>query len=131
MHKVTLIFSIYCILWGVFGCKHPKNQASEELLLNFRDSITETRIDSAYRQIKTDCDSLIVYQVPKMVDSFLRNPASMSAFFDTANQFFDEDLKLEKVVRLLKADCDSSLLKETYRRAQLQQKLKKRRQTKY
>ena len=90
---------------------------------HYRDSVSEARIDSAYRQIKMNCDTLLIYRVPQMVDSFLKNPALAQQFFDTAKLYKDADAKVEKVIRLLLADCDSSLLKETYRKAKLRQKL--------
>ena len=67
---------------------------------------------------------MMVYQVPQMVDSLLKDSALVFAFFNTNNLYTDADEKVEKVIRQLQADCDSNLLKETYKRARLRQKLK-------
>ena len=95
-----------------------------------KDSVSEARIDSAYAEIKGNCDTLMVYQVPKMVDSLLKDSNLVFAFFDTTNLFNDADEKVQKVVRQLIADCDTNLLKETYKRARLRQKLKPMRRKK-
>jgi hypothetical protein len=94
------------------------------------DSVSEARIDSAYAVIKAGCDTLMVHQVPMMVDSFLKDPALLNGFFDTKQLYLDADKKVEKVIRLLQAECDSSLQKETYRRARLRQQLKPQRHKK-
>ncbi len=67
---------------------------------------------------------MMVHQVPQMVDSLLKDPAFLQHFFDTADLYQDANKKVEKIIRQLQADCDSNLLKETYRIAQLRQKLK-------
>lgn len=84
MLKVTLIFSVYCTGVLLFGCKYEKNKPSVEQIQHYQDSVSEARIDSAYKEIKTQCDTLMVYQVPVMVDSFLKNPVLVNSFFDTA-----------------------------------------------
>ncbi|MBL7703189.1 MAG: hypothetical protein JNM14_13130 [Ferruginibacter sp.] len=89
-----------------------------------KDSVSETRIDSAYAIIKDRCDTLMVYQVPQMVDSLLKDSALLQTFFNNTPLFTDADKKVEKVIRQLQADCDSNLLKETYRRALLQKQSK-------
>ena len=91
---------------------------------HFKDSASEASIDSAYAAIRSACDTLMVYQVPQMVDSFLKDPALLQPFFSQHDRYSSTDEKAEKVIRQLQADCDSSLLKETYRRARLRQKLK-------
>ncbi len=91
---------------------------------HLKDSVSEARIDSAYASIKKQCDTLMVYQVPQMVDSFLKDSALLQKFFDTNFVYRDADKKVEKVIRQLRADCDSSLQKETYRKALLRPKAK-------
>jgi hypothetical protein len=130
MLKVTIKFTVYCAIFLVYGCDAPETAPSEQEIQHYNDSVSEARIDSAYREIKMACDTMIVYQVPKMVDSLLKDSALLQTFFDSNNIYIDADKKVEKVIRQLKADCDSSLLKETYRRARLQQKLKPKRHTK-
>jgi hypothetical protein len=91
---------------------------------HFKDSVSEARIDSAYAIIKDRCDTLMVQQVPQMVDSMIKDSALLKTFFDSTKLFTDADKKVEKVIRQLQADCDSNLLKETYRRALLQKRSK-------
>lgn len=93
-------------------------------LLHHRDSVSEARIDSAYTALNTACDSMMVYRVPRMVDSLLTDPAWLQTFFDSRKSYGDADKKVEKVIRQLQADCDSSLLKETYRKARQRQRSK-------
>jgi len=124
MLKVTLKFSFYCVIVMFCGCLEADKARPELEIQRAADSLSEARIDSAYAAIKTQCDTMMIYQVPKMVDSLLKDSALLQHFFDTGKLYSDADEKVEKVIRQLKADCDSSLLKETYRRARLLQKSK-------
>jgi Leucine-rich repeat (LRR) protein len=130
MLNVTLKFSFYCVLFFIGGCSAPVKEPSELDIQHFKDSVSEARIDSAYAEIRSNCDTLMVFQVPKMVDSLLKDPALLQTFFNKNNLYSSTDKKAEKVIRQLQADCDSNLLKETYRRAQLRQKLKPKRHKK-
>jgi hypothetical protein len=130
MLKVTLKFSFYCVIVLFLGCSGADKAAAELEMQHAKDSLSEARIDSAYAIIKDQCDTLMVYQLPKMVDSLLKDSALLHRFFDTTKLYNDTDKKVEKVIRQLQADCDSNLLKETYRIARLRQKLKPKRQQK-
>lgn len=122
--KVTLKFNIYCVIILFCGCTAGEKPQTEQEIQDIKDSVSEARIDSAYSAIKSQCDTLMVYQVPKMVDSFLKDAALLQPFFDSTRLYSDADKKVEKVIRQLQADCDSSLQKETYRRALLRPKAK-------
>jgi hypothetical protein len=122
--KVTLKFSFYCVIILFCGCAGHDNAVSEFEMQRIKDSVSEARIDSANTAIKSKCDTLMVYQLPKMIDSLLKDSASLRQFFDTTKLYNDADEKVEKVIRQLLAECDSNLLKETYRIAQQRQKLK-------
>jgi hypothetical protein len=122
--KVTLNFSIYCAIALFSGCAEVEKPQTELEGQRVKDSISEARIDSAYAIITTRCDTLMVYQVPKMVDSFLKDSALLQTFFDSTQLFSDTDKKVEKVIRQLQADCDSNLQRETYKRALLRPKPK-------
>lgn len=122
--KVTLKFSIYCIIILQCGCAEGENQQTDLQIQLNKDSVSEARIDSAYASIKKHCDTLMVYQVPQMVDSFLKDSALLQDFFDTDFVYNDADKKVEKVIRQLLADCDANLQKETYKRALLRPKAK-------
>lgn len=124
MLKVTLNFSFYCVIILCWGCSGQDKAQPELEIQRIKDSISEARIDSAYAAIKSHCDTLMLYQVPMMVDSLIKDSALLQHFFDTATLYTDADEKVEKVIRQLQADCDSSLQKETYRRARLLQQLK-------
>ncbi len=124
MLKVTLKFSFYCVIIMFWACSVPDNKPYEFEIQRLKDSVSEARIDSANAAIKKQCDTLMVYQVPKMVDSLLKDSALLQKFFDRNFVYNDADSKVEKVVRQLQVDCDSNLLKETYRIARLRQKLK-------
>jgi len=124
MLKVTLKFSFYCVIVLFCGCSETDKARPELEMQRVADSLSEARIDSAYAAIKSQCDTMMVHQVPQMVDSLLKDSALLQHFFDTGKLYSDADEKVEKVIRQLKADCDSSLLKETYRRARLLQKSK-------
>ncbi len=124
MLKVTLKFIVYCTVFLFLGCSDGQKPPSLTDTQHDADSVSEARIDSAYAAIKQNCDTLLVYQVPKMVDSLLKDSALLQNFFNSGQVYQDADQKVEKVIRQLQADCDSSLLKETYRIARLRQKLK-------
>ena len=128
--KVTLKFSFYCVIILWCGCTDVEKPLANLEVQRLKDSISEARIDSAYASIKSGCDTLLVHQVPQMLDSFLKDPALLQAFFDSGGVYRDVDPKVEKVTRQLLADCDSSLQKETYRRALLRQKAKQVRRKK-
>ena len=124
MLKVTLKFIVYCGCGLFFSCGEGKKQPSETEIQHIQDSVSEARIDSAYAAILANCDTLMRYQVPGMVDALLKDTALLQPLIDSMPLFTDADKKVEKVVRQLQADCDSSLLKETYRIALLRQKAK-------
>ena len=124
MLNVTLKFSFYCVIFLFLGCSEVENKPSAFQIQHFTDSVSEAVIDSAYAAIRNGCDTMMVYQVPQMVDSLLKDSALLKTFFNKNNLYTSTDKKSEKVIRQLQADCDSNLLKETYRRAQLRQKLK-------
>ena len=126
MLKVTLKFSFYYVIMLFWGCSGQDKKPTVFEIQRMKDSVSEVRIDSANAAIKTECDTLMVYQVPKMVDSLLKDSALLQNFFDTNFVYNDADKKVEKVVRQLQADCDFNLLKETYRIARLRQKLKQK-----
>jgi hypothetical protein len=46
-------------------------------------SVSEAMIGSAHFEISNACDSMMVYQVPKMVDSILKDPVLLLTFYDT------------------------------------------------
>jgi hypothetical protein len=122
--KVTLKFGIYCGIVIFSGCSEGEKPATVQEMQRIKDSISEARIDSAYARIKDRCDTLMVHQVPQMVDSLLKDSALLQTFFDSTQLFIDTDKKVEKVIRQLLADCDASLQRETYRIARLRQKAK-------
>ncbi|MEO6254025.1 MAG: hypothetical protein ABIO79_11995 [Ferruginibacter sp.] len=124
MLKRTIKFIVYCVFILFWGCAAGPGEPAALEIQHARDSVSEARIDSAYAAIRTACDTMMVYQVPEMVDSFIKDPALACTFFDTTKVYSDADKKVEKVIRQLQADCDSNLLKETYRRAQLRQRSK-------
>ena len=124
MLKVTLKLSFYCVIVFCSGCSEAEKAGPGLEIQRVADSLSEARIDSAYAAIKSQCDTLMVYQVPQMVDSLLKDSALLQTFFDTGKIYTDANKKVEKVVRQLQADCDANLQKETYRRARLQQILK-------
>lgn len=128
--KVTLNFSIYCFIVVFAGCNGEEKPQTELEIQRIKDSISEARIDSAYALINDRCDTLLVHQVPKMVDSLLKDSALLQTFFDTTQLFTDADKKVEKVIRQLQADCDSNLLRETYKQARLRPKTKSARKKK-
>ena len=122
--KVTLKFSIYCVIILFCRCTAGEKPQTDLEIQHIKDSVSEARIDSAYAVIKSQCDTLMIHLVPQMVDSFLKDSALPQKFFDTNFVYSDADKKVEKVIRQLQADCDSSLQKETYRRALLRPKAK-------
>ena len=119
----TIKFAVSCVIIFFNACSGGEKLPTALEIQHYQDSVSEARIDSAYAKIKGNCDTMLVYQVPKMVDSLLKDSTLVFAFFDTT-LFNDTDEKVEKVVRELIADCDTNLLKETYKRARLRQKLK-------
>ncbi|MBK8608593.1 MAG: hypothetical protein IPL84_01190 [Chitinophagaceae bacterium] len=120
----TIKFLFYCLMLLVYGCGEGDTHMTTLETQHIKDSLSEARIDSAYMAIRSNCDTMLVYQVPQMVDSWLKDSALLAHFFDNDQVYHDQDKKVEQVIRQLQADCDSNLLKETYRRARLRQKLK-------
>lgn len=124
MLKVILKFIVCYTFFLFWGCSGGDKVPSIIEIQHYKDSVSEARIDSAYQAIKSNCDTLMVYRIPQMVDSFLKDSALLQTFFDTIDVYRDADKKVEKVIRQLQADCDFNLQKETYKRARLRQKLK-------
>ena len=123
MLKVTIKFTgflLFCCALGM-GCGHvDDNRKDKDAALNSADSLSELRIDSAYKAITDSCDTLRVHLVPLLVDSLMKgDTAYMNKFFNRGSLFIDSNKKVENVVRQLQADCDSNLRRETYKRASL------------
>jgi hypothetical protein len=118
MLKVTLKFSFYCVIFLFWGCAEESRHPTELESMRSSDSLAEARIDSAYAAIRTNCDTLKKKLVPQLVDSLLKDTPLVHTFFKPAELYTDRNKKVERVIRQLLADCDSSLQKETYRIAQ-------------
>ncbi|MEZ5028481.1 MAG: hypothetical protein R2765_06805 [Ferruginibacter sp.] len=43
------------------SCKYKEKDPSAELVQHYRDSVSEARIDSAYKAIKSRCDTQMLY----------------------------------------------------------------------
>lgn len=123
MLKVTIKLTVYCIIFLFLGCNEPKKEVPELEVLHYSDSTSEARIDSAYAAIHSNCDTLLKYKAPVMADSLLKDSIILKKFFNTV-LYTDADAKVEKVIRQLLADCDSNLLKETYRIVRLRKQAK-------
>ena len=130
MLNVTIKFTVYCVFPLILGCNSSPGKTPEPPDTHYSDSISEWRIDSAYTAIKRRCDTFIRYRVPVLVDSLKKDSSLLKQYFDSSKLFTDADKKVERVVRQLLADCDSSLLKETYRRARQLQKSRPKKNTK-
>jgi hypothetical protein len=69
---VTLRFVSIFIIYLVVGCSAS---TTEEVDIQFQqqlDSIAEFKIDSAYKKIQMECDSMQKIRLPIMVDSLLK-----------------------------------------------------------
>ena len=124
--KVCIKFSLgICLLLNVLACNNVQVNEEEQIKQHFTDSIAEIRIDSANRAIASECDTLMKYKVPELVTALLKKDSLfVERFSDSLCNYTDSVPRAEKVIRQLKVDCDSSLLKETYKRVQLLQKVK-------
>ena len=122
MLKVTIKFTgpvFFLFLFSCTGAQRNKTGVDER---HFSDSVSEARIDSAYRVISQSCDTLFVHQVPRLLELLKKKDTGiLKKSLDTSAVYTDPDKKVEKVIRQLKADCDSNLLQETYKRWRLQQ----------
>lgn len=123
MLKVTIKLAVYCIIFLFLGCTEPKKEVPELEVLHYADSTSEARIDSAYAAIGSNCDTLLKYKAPVMADSLQKDSTALKKIFDSV-LYTDADEKVEKVIRQLQADCDSNLLKETYRIIRLRKQAK-------
>ena len=123
--KFILLLSFLSVVFSISlpGCNSIADKNPEPKNMHLQDSLSEARIDSAYAAIKNACDTALLHVVPRLTDSLMKgDTAYLEIFFNSTSLYNDADKKVEKVVRLLKADCDSNLLKETYKRAQHLQK---------
>jgi len=124
MLNVTLKFSVYCAFLLFLGCEEPPEKGPDLLALHHSDSLSEARIDSAWAVIRANCDTMITKKAKVLADSLLIDSNYLLRYFGNRTPFRDEDKKVERVVRQLQADCDSSLLKETYRITRQQKRSK-------
>ncbi len=146
MKKAAQSFIKICFLAVFTGCSHTDDTGKQQALENRRiDSLTEVSIDSAYRIIRQNCDTSLKYAAPLMADSIsnmlLSEPekftdsmlvAVTKKMLGSADTLSESPnvvpAKAANIIALLKADCDSSLLKETYTQARLQLQLKRKQQ---
>lgn len=132
MRKVTVNSLFYCAFFLFLGCRQGKNADSGPDLpaLRYADSLSEARIDSAYTAIRSGCDTIVKQKAPWLADSLVKDSNYLQRYFARLKPYTDADEKVERVVRQLLADCDSSLLRETYRIARLQKRSKPASRTK-
>lgn len=117
--KLTAFLFFYCVL-GVGCVDTVDNEKDKDAALQMADSLSEAKIDSAYIAIKASCDTLRIHMVPRFVDSLAKgDTAYMDSFFDSKSVFIDSNKKVERIVRLLQAECDSDLRKEAFKRMSL------------
>lgn len=120
MFKETIKFSI----WFNFSllinaCNNHNRMTEKEKMQRLNDSVTEVRIDSIYKVILSECDTLRKYRVPQLAQSLLqKDTIKLKKFNDSLCFFSDSVPKVEKVVQQLKLDCDANLIKETFALAQ-------------
>gem|GEM_PF-5336397 len=70
--KVTLRYVIVLIKVTLVACN---TQDPEEDLIRYNerlDSLASRRIDTAYKDLSRNCDTLIKYRLPQIVDSLLK-----------------------------------------------------------
>lgn len=130
MFKVSIIFFTLAGILLVFNsCNNGSAIDEKEMKDHVRDSLAEIRIDSAFSSINKECDTLMKYKVPELVEALLRKDSLfITSFSDSLCYYSDSVIRAEKVIRQLKQDCDSNLLRETYRRVQQLQKVKSQQQ---
>ena len=124
MLNVTIKFTVYCVFFLFSGCGAPPEQGPDLPAMRHADSLSEARIDSAYAAIRSGCDTLIKYKAKALADSLRKDSTYLLHYFGAKKTFIDADEKVEKVVRQLQADCDSNLLRETYKIARQQKQSK-------
>ncbi len=128
MLKVTLKFTVPLFFAALVSCSDSAGRHMEEDTLRARDAASEKKIDSAYAVITRECDSLLQFKVPVLVDSLLKNDSlKLTSLYDTGRVYNGQDEKADKIIHQLRADCDSNLLRETYKRFRQQQRLKPKR----
>ena len=132
MLKVTIKF-LLCLLFccGLnFGCSDAgKDDIEKDAALHIADSLSEARIDSAYKAITDSCDTLRVHKIPVFVDSLMKgDSAFMNKFFNSEAAFVDSNKKVEKIVRQLQDDCDAALRRETFKKLELRLRPKRRKE---
>lgn len=128
MLKVTIKFNVrlFICCFICTGCGHVKNDKDRETAMRRSDSMSEARIDSAYRTITQNCDTSRVHLVPRFVVALMKGDSlCMDRFFDNEIPYIDSNKKVEKVVRQLQMDCDSDLRRVTINKVRLLKKKKK------
>lgn len=132
MLKVSIKCSLFTWLFCIFtACNTSGSGNDQSIQQRFRDSMAEIKIDSAFAAIGAECDSLMKYRVQGLVDAVAdKDSLAIKKFSDSLCNYTDTIPKVEKVIRQLKRECDANLLKETYRRVQLLQKVKLQQQHK-
>ena len=132
MRKVTVNSLFYCAFFLFLGCRQGKNADSGPDLpaLRYADSLSEARIDSAYTAIRSGCDTVVQQKAKALADSLVKDSNYLQRYFALSKPYTDDDKKVERVVRQLLAECDSSLQKETYRLVRLRQRSKPATRTK-
>jgi hypothetical protein len=142
MQKAARRF-IYLLLLLPVSCasnRDPEIEMNE--LKRKTDSLAENAIDSAYSAIKNECDTAMRYlptavsesgyiktlisKKEKIADSTLRlvlGKIMLDSTFQRGRSILYpvEFEKVNKVIKALKDECDTSLLKETYRLVLLKQ----------
>jgi hypothetical protein len=117
-YRIVIVFLIVVFA----GCvNHARDQ--ERLRQVAEDMAIEARIDTVYPLMTAWCDSLIAQRLPVMVDSVLRlsPPLSDSGALVYQQKYWPDTTmpagltKAEKIIRELRWDCYTNLLRETYK----------------
>lgn len=118
---------ISCIFIGIiFSCKdnqHTYKIDAETL----KDAAFEHIIDSFNVIINTNCQRALQEEVPVLAEKIIKGDSlAILYYFQNKEKYTDSISKIQKVITALQEECDSSLLKETYRRVRQLQKLKQK-----
>lgn len=81
--KISLTSVIVFLNLLITGCNAPVAETEDtDPVMEFQkemDALAGARIDSAYKVVKQECDTAVKYQLPRLVDSLLKQKKDSAA----------------------------------------------------
>lgn len=115
MFKIHTIFCVCIGIAAALSC-HNNQQQYKIDAETVKDAASERIIDSFNTIINKNCELAVLNEAPALAQKIVSgDTAAVFNYFSQKHRYADTVEKVQKVITALQNECDSNLLKETYR----------------